>query len=659
MNVGSAAATPTASRWSSRLPRVDGAALSAWLLAGATVLYIAVDGGGYDILVRSQVGIVVWWVVLVGAAWGLLPASRFTRIGWAAIALFGGFVAWTALASTWSISSERSLQDLSLVTFYFGVLVLGLSIHRERDQAVRHTINAVAAAVVAVACLALASRLRPGLFPTAQQTSSFLPGDRGRLAWPLDYWNALAALMALTVPLLLSIATSARRLAVQAAAAAAIPVVVLCGYLTFSRGGLIAVVAGLIVFFALSPERIPKLATALVAAAGGGALIAGAVHRSAIEQGLSDAAARHQGETLLIAIILVCAGVASVQVGIGLAARHGTPPRWLIIPRARARQLLIAGLIVAAVAALLAGAPSRLSHAWRDFKQPAAAALTHDSIVRYSSLSGNGRYEVWKAALSATSGHVLGGSGPGTFQMLWLPRARYFNYVENAHSLYFETLAELGVIGLVLLAGFLLLVLAAALRFVARSRYEARTRAAALAAALFVFMVSASFDWIWQMPVLPVAFLSLAAAGLTARARRNAGASPRRKRAVRVGAVAIAFVCVLAIAVPLATASAVRQSQTAASGGETALAIADARSAARIEPGAASPQIQLALLFELQHNYGAGLAAARRATTNEPDNWSAWLITSRLEAEDGHPVAALAAFRRSRSLNPRSPLFNQ
>src|SRR5690348_15197025 len=232
--------------WRSRsVRRFDPDALRTWALVASVVLYLAVDGGGYDLVVRSQVAIVVWWIVLVGAAWGLLPAGRLSRTAWVAAGLFGGFVAWTALASTWSLSSDRSLQELSRVAFYFGLLLLGIAIHRDRERAVRHTIQAVAAAVALVACLALASRLRPDLFPAADQTASFLPGTAGRLGWPLNYWNALAALLALGLPLLLALATSARTLAGQATAAAAIPVVTLTGYLTFSRGGAAAAGIGL------------------------------------------------------------------------------------------------------------------------------------------------------------------------------------------------------------------------------------------------------------------------------------------------------------------------------------------------------------------------------------------------------------------------------
>jgi O-Antigen ligase len=639
--------------------RVDPTALSVWGLVGALVLYLAIDGGGYDVVVHSEVGVVVWWVLLVGAAWGLLPAGRLTRAGWVALGLFGAFVAWTALASTWSLSSERSLQDVSLVAGYLGVLLLGIAIHRDRAQAIRHTVNAVGTAVVAVALLALVSRLRPDLFPAARQTAAFLPGSAGRLGWPLNYWNALAALLALGLPLLLGVATSARTLHAQAAAAAGIPVLALCGYLTFSRGGAIAALAAVILFIALAPERIPKLMTALVCTAGSAVLILGAVHRSTIEHGLANAAARHQGSTLLLAVTLVSAGVAVIQAGIGLAVRHGTPPRVLTVPIKRARVLLGVGIGLCVIAGLLTSVPTALSHAWRDFKHPAPAILRDDSIGRFGSFSGDGRYESWSVAVNATSSHhLLTGNGPGTFQLVWLPRAPYQSYVQDAHSLYVETFSDLGLIGLALLVGFLVVVLVSAVTTVIRSEPDARTRAAAVAAALVAFCVSAAFDWIWQVPVLPAAFLLLASSVLAPNVR-SAGLGGSAFGALRLVFGAIAIVCLIAIAVPLATTDAVRSSQAASASGNQALALSDALAAARIESGAASPEIQAALVQELQGHPGSALVSARRAAADEPANWSTWLVISRLEAETGHPHQALAAFIRARSLNPKSPVFSQ
>src|SRR5687767_15243178 len=90
---------------------VDLPAVSAWTLAFALVAYLALSNGGYDVIVRSQVGIAVWWIVLLGALTGVLPV-RFGRAGWLAIGLLAGFAAWTGLAIGWSESAERSAIEL-------------------------------------------------------------------------------------------------------------------------------------------------------------------------------------------------------------------------------------------------------------------------------------------------------------------------------------------------------------------------------------------------------------------------------------------------------------------------------------------------------------------------------------------------------------------
>jgi hypothetical protein len=423
----------------------------------------------------------------------------------------------------------------------------------------------------------------------------------------------------------------------------------------------------LTVFIALAPQRIPKLATGLIAAAGSAVLIAGAAHRGAIEQGLTGTATHNQGTSLLIITVIVCAGVALMQCGIGLAVRHATPPSWLIISRRTARCLLADGVVVALIFAVVLATSGGVSREWHQFKNPQSAHVSTSSLQqRFAFAGGEGRYDFWKAAVDSTSGHVLTGSGPGTFQLLWLPRAPYPSYVENAHSLYFETLAEEGVVGLALLAGFLVLVVFAAVRLVIRSRDEARTRAAGAAAALLAFMVSAGFDWMWQVPVLPAVFMLLAAAVLApaVRGRSAAGevARPPRRLArwvVRGGAITVAVASLVAIAIPLATTDAERNSQAAAASHDYAVALVDARAAHRLQPSAASPQVQIALVLEAQGQPGAALVAARRAASDESASWTTWLIVSRLEAETGHAVASVSAYGRARTLNPHSAVFTQ
>ena len=79
----------------------------------------------------------------------------------------------------------------------------------------------------------------PRLVLDADQTGSIL-GSRERLSYPLNYWNALAALVAIGVPLVLQLATGARLVLTRAAAAAALPAMMLVLFFTLSRGGIAA-----------------------------------------------------------------------------------------------------------------------------------------------------------------------------------------------------------------------------------------------------------------------------------------------------------------------------------------------------------------------------------------------------------------------------------
>ena len=80
-------------------------------------------------------------------------------------------------------------------------------------------------------------------------------------------------------------------------------------------------------------------------------------------------------------------------------------------------------------------------------RSPRSAAPT--SADRLTVFTSNGRVEHWDVALDAWRGDRLKGTGAGTFQNEWnRERDRDFQ-VLDAHSLYIETLGEMGVVGLV------------------------------------------------------------------------------------------------------------------------------------------------------------------------------------------------------------------
>ena len=641
------------------LPRVEARAVGAWLLSFALVLYLGLKGGGFDTVVRSQVGLAVWWLVLVGALAGILPATRIPPRGWIALGLLATFAGWTALAISWSGSAERSVTEVGRVTMYVGVLALALAVYRRNT--LRQALNGLTCAIVVIAVLAVLSRLHPAWFPT-NETGVVLAAAVNRLSYPLNYWNALAALMALGMPLLLWAATESRTLVGQALASASLPVLALGVFFTISRGGVLELGVGLVIFMALARDRVPKLATLLVSGAGSAILIAAARQRRPLDDGLSTATAHHQGNELLAMAIVVCAGVALMQVGIGMAVRYGRRPRWLEFSRRRALWTVGIGLAVGVIAFVAVGGPSWLHQRWDQFKQPPPQTrITQaDVIGRLQNVNGSGRYQVWQAAIKANAAHPTRGIGPGTFEFWGLRHNTIGGFVQNAHSLYLETLGELGIVGLVLLAAFLALVLGAGVHRALMAGPRSRTAIAAATAACASFCVAAAIDWVWQVAVLPVAFLLLAAVMLGGRSRRPLiRPAKTRPRGARAALVALAVPALVATAIPLAGAAALRRSQAAAAKNQLRAALADARTAQNIQPYAASPRVQEALLLEQVGSLDAAAAAARAATRNAPVDWTTWLVLSRIEAERGHAQAAVAAYRRARSLNPRSVLFAQ
>ncbi len=652
---GSTGALPLSRRLAARF---NPPAMAIWTLAFVAVAYLALSNGGYDTVVRSQVGIAVWWVVLLGALAGILP-PRVGAAGWVAIGLLAAFAAWIGLATTWSESTERTMIELGRVVTYLGVLVLAIAL--QGRAAARHTINGLACAIGGVTVLAVLSRLHPQWFPANDQIE-FLANSR-KLAYPLNYWNALAAFAGMGVPLLLGIAIGARSLAWQAVAAAMLPVTALCIYFTISRGGTLALVVGIIAFMLFVPRRLNAVGTLLTAGVGSAILLAAASQRDALQDGDPTALASQQGTELLWLAAIVCAGVALLQLALGLAARHIERPALL----APSRRITFAGAIalLATVVAVgvAAGALSWAGDQWREFKAPAelAAAVNQDSVFsRLQGVSGNGRYEYWLAASDAQRTAPWQGIGPGTFEFWWARNSTTPGFIRDAHSLYYETLAETGIVGFALLIGMLAFLLGAAVVRSLRGPPGLRIWIAAAVGGLATFLTSAAFEWVWEMGAIVCVLMLLAAVIAVGRddteplAATRIPEAPRRTRAVFV---LMSVLALGAVAVPMAGALATSESRDAAADGTLGAALQASRTAERLQPYAATPHVQQALVFEQAGALSDAVAATKAAAADEATNWRTWFILARVEARRGHAIAAVAALRKAQRLNPRSPIL--
>src|SRR6185503_15034172 len=276
----------------------------------------------------------------------------------------------------------------------------------------------------------------------------FLPGGENRLSYPLEYWNGLGIFVGLAFPLLLGTALATRRTAVRAIAVAVLPALCATIYLTSSRGGAATAALGAVVFLALTERRLAALGALLCGAAGSAAAIGVLLARSDLVDGpLQSAAATDQGHTAAVLIGLICIATGAVLVlGELFARRVKIRP----LPR-RAGLALAAVAVVAAVAGLVALDPVQRYDTFKkpptEFKQ-AEVDYTRAHLL---SGSGSGRWQFWKAAADEFETRPLVGRGAGSYESWWAQHGSLFRFIRDAHSLYLETLAELGIVGFALL----------------------------------------------------------------------------------------------------------------------------------------------------------------------------------------------------------------
>jgi hypothetical protein len=580
-------------------------------------------------------------------AFGIGPRARVPVPALACAGLLVAFALLAGLSTSWSPSAERAFAELDRVLLYIGVLLLPVVFAR-RGDASRWT-DGMAAATVVVALLAVGQRLFPGIFPS-DHLADVLPNAATRLSYPLGYWNGLAIFVALGLPLLLRAAVSSRMPVIRAAAIAPIPVVAAAAYLASSRGGVLVGVVAVIVF-AVASSRLRALVAIGVGAVGSAAVIAVLAARPVLVDGPFDTSKAEstglEAALLILGICLLC-GLAYMALTAAVTERMRVP-------------LVVWGVLaVVAIGGLIAAHPATRI---KEFKAPPAAQTLPGAIAvdtHLSSGSGSGRWQFWSAALDEFSHHSLAGGGAGSYEPWWAQHGTLDWFVRNAHSLWLESLAELGLIGLLLVASPFLLGLGAGVARLRRRAGADRTVVAALLAVLVGFALGAALDWIWQLPAIAaLAMLSLGLlVGPATADNAPAGDRPPRVRfGVRAAGVILAWVVLCAQAVPFLAGQEVDASQRAARGGDLGAATDRARSAVAIQPWAASPRLQLALVQEEAGRIDLARREIGGAIARDDQDWRLQLIASRLAVKAGDVPAARRYLARARALNPRSRLL--
>ena len=115
-----------------------------------------------------------------------------------------------------------------------------------------------------------------------------------------------------------------------------------------------------------------------------------------------------------------------------------------------------AGIALAAIAVLAVGvAAFDPVDKFETFKKPSGpdVGLVEGDFTRSHLISstGSGRWQLWTSAVDEWETKPVFGRGAGSYQSWWMEHASLPLFVRDAHSLWLETLAELGLVGLLLL----------------------------------------------------------------------------------------------------------------------------------------------------------------------------------------------------------------
>ncbi len=629
---------------------------SGYALAAAIavmVFLLSYDGGSYDLVSRHSVAVIAWWAALLVVAFRVSTLIRPPGAVVVTGGLLAAFTAWTGLSMAWSDSAERTFLEFDRAALYLAIF--GIAAAAPSRATIDHWLDGIAIGITGVMAVALADRFLPDLFD-ASDLVRFLPGAVTRLHFPVSYWNALAVLFAVGIPLLLRAALDGRQ-ALRGVALAPLPAFAAALYLTSSRTGVAASAIGGIVFLAVVERRWPALGAALTALAGSVAAVAVLLDRKELVNGpLDSAAAADQGGEAALLITLIC-------VVTGVVYALGCRFVLSIRPRNRYAELVPLVVVLAAVAVGIAAADpvARL----RQFKAPPTAAAEADSDYVTSHLlsaGGNGRWQLWESAVDQWREAPAWGIGAGSYETWWTEHGTMQQFVRDAHSLYLEVLGELGLIGFALLVGAFASALVAALLRVRRCRERSRLTLAAALGSFAAFALAAVFDWMWEMTV--VSIVGVAMLGfLVGRATSEPNGRPAKLRSTRAvltiagGAAAVALTMVVAQAIPLLATVEIGDSQRAAARGDLAEAIASADNARAFQPWAASPYLQLALVEEEADRLRSARRFIGEAIKRDRSDWRLWLVAARLETKLGAGDAARASLARAVRLNPRSPLL--
>jgi hypothetical protein len=564
------------------------------------VATLGFDSGGYAATAWGWSTFAVLAVLAVLIARGIETPGRTAMLFVGSLAVLA---LWTALSVLWSSHVSASVLEVQRTFLYVGAAALFVLAGRR---------NGLLAGVLGAATLLCGYGLANWLLGNPEVPASADPQAAERLSEPIGYANGVAILAAIGLLLAVGFTARASRTYGAAAAAATAPLFAATLYFTFGRGAWLALAVGLSVAVAVGPGRLQLAATGLALAA---------------PAAFAVVAAHLLGASAWLAALVSLSCALALVVPYLLRSAEARYRPSLRVRQTFAATLIALPVVVVAAVLIRLGGPAA---AYDSFK--AAPAPTHGDVQgRVFSLSGSNRADYWHVAWRVYEDHPTLGAGAGTYSRSWLRERPVPQPVQDAHSLYLETLAELGPIGLALL------LIALAAPFAAPRSWWTPVALAPYVA----FLAHAAQDWDWELPAVTVAALACATAPIT---------SSDGRRIPRFLAIVPAALCLLVVPAFLGNRAAA-EAESAYDRGKWRDAEDAARSARSLQPWSPEPW---RLLGEAQLAEGALVPARssfRKGLAEDRDEWELWLDLGL--ASEGR--ARRSAFEQAARLNPLSP----
>jgi tetratricopeptide (TPR) repeat protein len=648
-------------------------------IAGVLATIAFVGNGGLQLGASTlvEIGVIVIAAALVAAAI-VLVGVRAEVHGAATLTAFAALSGFTALSILWSLYPSESWVETNRTLAYLAAFAAGIAAVRLVRERWAAAAWGVLLALAVVAAYGLATKVAPG----------WLASDEvyARLREPYGYWNAVGVTAAMAIPLCLWLGT--RDDGRRPSSVAAYPLLALFFVtilLSFSRGSILAGLAGIALWVAIVPLRLRSLALLATSGVATAAVTAWAFSRSALTDDRIALAARKDagvelGLILLAMIVLTAAAGFAIQ---RRAERHPLeePTRRRIGIGALGALAAVPLVVLAALAFSDRGIGGTVSDRWHDLT---SADQTPQNDPGRLIETGSVRTIYWSRAIDVWKEHKLAGAGAGSFADAQLKHRDKPAQARHAHGYVHQTLADLGLIGLALsLVALVAWVLSAGrtLALWPRGRElrwtPERQALAALALVAVVFGVHSTIDWTWFVPA--VAVTGLFCAGWVVgrgplRAEADADAATpappltrvrpavpagRARRGAAVAAVAvIAFAILTSVAVsqPWRSERKGNDALALASKREFPAALAATRSAERLDPLSIDPYLDRAAVEDAAGDRAAAARSLQQAVQLQPASPEAWRRLGEYYLDQlSQPAKALPVLRAALFLDPFSP----